>query len=268
MYAPPFQARKAEQSTTRECSSPLDFKPDSFDENYTGGSTPVEKTFRIGFVRKVFTIISVQLLVTASIAYLLASSDWFFDLSRQFQFILYLAGLIAIVIPLMISWSTTLSRRVPLNYILLGIFTVAESYCVGFMANHYKKESVLLAVYLTAIVVGTLSCYALKSKREITYSEGLLITLILGAIISVCLSWLMKIRLVDSLIFAGGCILSGMYFIYDVKKLMVGKDKISLDDYIRGAMHLYIDIMRIFINTLQILSRRGYEEGVMKRKRL
>jgi len=50
-------------------------------------------------------------------------------------------------------------------------------------------------------------------------------------------------------------VVSGLYLIYDIKIIM-GKDgiKLSMDDYIRGAMHLYIDIIRIFIKILQFLA--------------
>mmetsp|Transcript_1293 Transcript_1293/g.114 ORF Transcript_1293/g.114 Transcript_1293/m.114 type:complete len:86 (-) Transcript_1293:5-262(-) len=56
------------------------------------------------------------------------------------------------------------------------------------------------------------------------------------------------------LIYLGfGVILYSLYLIYDTQ-LIVGKDeyhfKISIDDYILGAMVLYIDIIMLFIKIL------------------
>lgn len=49
----------------------------------------------------------------------------------------------------------SLRRQTPHNYILLILFTIAESILLGFLGAATKPEIVLLAVFLTAgIVVG------------------------------------------------------------------------------------------------------------------
>lgn len=166
------------------------------------------------------------------------------------------------IISLALGLSSTLSQRVPLNYTLLGIFTLCQGYCVGFIAAQYSKETVLTAAYLTAAVVGVLAVYALRSKTEISYHGGLILMISLGSLVLTFLSWLTGVRFFDSLIFAGACVISGLYLIYDVKMLM-GRDnrmKLSLDDYIKGSMHLYIDVVKIFINILQMFANKAEEE--------
>ena len=61
-----------------------------------------------------------------------------------------------------------LSRRVPTNYILLGIFAVCEAYLVGFIATHYEPQIVLAAAFYTAVVTAAISVYAFTTKKDFT----------------------------------------------------------------------------------------------------
>jgi len=209
-----------------------------------------------------------QLLVTVFFAHFFLSQRWFWKLNKHFSLFVTLSGFTAFITSVALSLSTTLSRRVPLNYILLTIFTLAQSYCVGFLAGHYSRETVMTAVYLTAALVSALAIYAMTSKTEITYYGGFILLLTTAGLGVSFLHWITGFGFLESLSFAGGCILSGLYLIYDIK-LMMGNDrfKLTLDDYISGAMHLYIDIIRIFVEILQMMQTRAEEEEERKKRR-
>lgn len=52
-----------------------------------------------------------------------------------------------------------------------------------------------------------------------------------------------------------GVVLYGMYLVYDVQLIAGGHTvKIEIDDYILGAMLLYIDIIILFLRILRILA--------------
>lgn len=239
----------------------------SSSEYYKAEST-IEKSLRVNFVRKVFSITAIQLFITAIIAHMFMSHPLFYKINYYFSGLVTLAGFVAFIISMGLGFSTTLSRRVPLNYILLGIFTMSEAYCVGFIAAQYSREKVISAVYLTAVVVAVLAGYALYSKTEITYHGGLILLISLGSLVLTFFSWLTGFRFFDSLIYAGATVMSGLYLIYDVKLLM-GTDrlKLSLDDYVKGSMHLYIDIVKVFINILQMFANKAEEEREEQERR-
>jgi len=259
MYAPEFQAQDQHQTyptfgESYKASSTLpqaDFvKPDATEATYDYSTTedsPIRKNLRVNFTRKVFAITALQLLVTAFFAHFFLSQRWFWKLNKHFSLFVTLSGFVAFITSTALSLSTTLSRRVPLNYILLTVFTLAQSYCVGFLAGQYSRETVMTAVYFTAAIVSALAIYAMRSKTEVTYHGGLIILLSTAALGVSFLHWITRFGFLDSISFAGGCVLSGLYLIYDIK-LMMGSDrfKLTLDDYISGAMHLYVDIIRIF----------------------
>ena len=62
-----------------------------------------------------------------------------------------------------------LDRKVPTNYILLGVFTGAEAYTVMFVCAKVRSPIIVLeAALLTAGIVIGLTVYAMTSKRDFT----------------------------------------------------------------------------------------------------
>merc|ERR1719174_846976 len=59
-------------------------------------------------------------------------------------------------------------RKVPLNYVLLTLFTLAESVMVGFICIQYTQESVVIALSITAFVVVGLTIFACQTKYDFT----------------------------------------------------------------------------------------------------
>merc|ERR1719221_1481885 len=59
-------------------------------------------------------------------------------------------------------------RRSPLNYCLLFAFTIVESVIVGFLCIQYTKESLILAVGLTAFITIALSIFACTTSIDFT----------------------------------------------------------------------------------------------------
>merc|ERR1712032_1679580 len=61
-----------------------------------------------------------------------------------------------------------LMRESPTNYLILSIFTLAESVMVGMVCASYTKESVLIALAVTTLVVFTLSLFACQTTYDFT----------------------------------------------------------------------------------------------------
>lgn len=219
------------------------------------GSGKISDQLRVNFVRKVFSITAVQLIITTIFTYFSVYNNSFFRFQAVHTGLSGLAAFVLIATSLALGFSQTLSRKVPTNYVLLGLFTLSESYLVSFIAGQYDPELVLMALFLTATVVTSLAIYALSTKTEVTYFGGLIGLISIGLFAGFFLSWFIRLHFLHCLMFAGSCVISGLYLIYDIK-LIMGKDalKLTLDDYIKGAMHLYIDIIRIFLKILELLA--------------
>jgi FtsH-binding integral membrane protein len=67
-----------------------------------------------------------------------------------------------------------LARTVPINFILLGIITLTESYILSHITSEYKPESVFTIFAMTSAGFIGLSLYAVYSGRDFTIHYGVL----------------------------------------------------------------------------------------------
>ena len=147
------------------------------------------------------------------------------------------------------------ARKVPLNYILLAIFTLTECYTISIITGLTDGMTVLMAGSLTAAVTVSLTIYAFKTKTDFTTCGGFLFVCIAALIVGSIIGAIVRSKILNLVLCVLGVIIYGLYLIFDTQ-LLVGKNRhaFSIDDYIVAAMFLYIDIIQIFLYILQILS--------------
>lgn len=63
-------------------------------------------------------------------------------------------------------------RKSPLNLIVLGIFTLAESFMLGVISSRYTGQEIFLAVGITAAVCLGLTLFAFQTKIDFTVMGG------------------------------------------------------------------------------------------------
>mmetsp|Transcript_54 Transcript_54/g.62 ORF Transcript_54/g.62 Transcript_54/m.62 type:complete len:292 (-) Transcript_54:131-1006(-) len=218
----------------------------------------LDKVVRQGFVRKVFSILGIQLAVTfgsilfsvnnASMNNFLSDPDrsgWFVGLGLFFL----------IMSTIMIACCTHLTRRHPHNIILLSIYTVAQSMLLSTITVAYDVAAVMIACGTTLAVVVSLIAFASQTKYDFTgmgmYLYVALWTLILfGFIASFSNSDGMQ------LVYAAlGTLIFSFYIVYDTQLILGGNHKMrfSIDDYVLAALMLYIDIIELFLFILRLI---------------
>ena len=150
---------------------------------------------------------------------------------------------------------STCGRKVPNNYICLSIFTLTEAYIFSSFTSFLDPDIVFIAATLTAAMTISLTIYAMKTETDLTYCGAFLFMAFCMLFVGSFLAFFFAGQLVNILISIFTVILFGLYIVYDTQ-LICGNHalKLSTDDYIIGALHLYIDIMRIFLEILKILA--------------
>jgi FtsH-binding integral membrane protein len=147
------------------------------------------------------------------------------------------------------------ARKVPLNYILLAIFTACEAYTISCITTVYSPEEVAIAACLTAAVTVGLSLYACYKKSEdMTMLGSLLFTVTGVAMVAMILAWIFRSKYLELAICGFCVILWGLWIVYDTQLIVANKDgAYSVDDYIIAAMNLYIDITQLFLEILRLV---------------
>ena len=213
---------------------------------------------RMGFIRKVYGILSAQLVLTALICLIpFTSYDARMFFIRNSGLVLFFM-IVGLVLICMLACVKNLARSVPTNYIILFTFTACEAYLVAYCcAVVGDPRLVLTATFMTAGIVVALTMYALTTKKDFTMCGGML---------WVCLMSLIMLGLFsiffgpafDLVICCFGVVLFGIYLIADTQMIVGGRShQLDKDEYVFGALMLYLDILNIFLYLLQILAILG-----------
>ncbi|XP_053601832.1 protein lifeguard 4-like [Plodia interpunctella] len=215
---------------------------------YRNNVLNADREIRLAFVRKVYGLLSVQLLATVAISgvFLLVKpvqgfiheNTWMVGLA----FILSMVTLIALIFK---------RRDHPANLYLLAAFTVVQAYTVGTIVSFYNTAVVLQALGLTFAVVFALTLYTLNTKRDFTFiGYGLvagLSVLLIGGFLQI---FIQSSALEMALAFSGA-ILFSFFLIFDTQMMMT---TLSPEEYILATINLYMDIINLFLHILRILN--------------
>lgn len=219
------------------------------------GISATENDLRLGFIRKVFGLVSCQLALTAAVALFLVLNpplQHAMASSLAIQLTLMLVS-IAGLIPLYIY-----KDRHPLNLGLLALWTLVFSTTVGMACTFYAPIIVVQAVVITAATVTALTVYTFAATRrgqQFTWLGPILYTGLWTLIFWGLIQLIFRpgplgqtvYSLVGALLFCG-------YIIFDVHVLAT---RLDVDDYIWGSVALYLDIINLFMYILRILGNNS-----------
>ena len=215
-----------------------------------------DKIIRMGFIRKVYSILSIMLIVWASIVAAFTLSDSAKAFAARSGPLVFVAMGVSIVSLLTLACCGSVRRQFPMNFICLGIFTLAQSISFGFIVAFYKTQIVLIALAVTAVICIAITIFAMQTKYDFTKYTGF--ALVAGVVLMlfgfICI--FVRIPILNTVYACLGALIFGFYLIMDTQTIIGGthKNQLSPEEYIFGAITLFTDIINIFLFILQILN--------------
>jgi len=221
----------------------------------TGPVAELDAMWRKQFISKVYGILCMQLAVTFVICYAMmqlggynlymwtmTSGYW----TRSLSMILTLVTLVALF---------CYKNRHPFNFFLLGCFTVSMSYLIGVTCTAYAAMGysvvVVEAFAITSLLFVGLTLFVRYSKIDFSFLglvlPMLLMTLIIFGLFSMFAFPSFAFRQVYALL---GCLIFVGYVLFDTSMIIT---YLNYDDYILGAINLYLDFINLFMFILQLL---------------
>ena len=218
----------------------------------------INSKIREGFIYKVFGIVLYQLILLFIMVYLGFTFKYFHDLLLTSSKMLIITFIIFFTCLLLPIFKPSLYRTVPINYILLTVFSLSFGWWIAAFTILYTKTSVLFVLCLTVVTVASLTVYAFFTKKDYTVYGSFLFTALIVLIVASLLELFFPIPILRLIIAYFSLMLFSIYLIYDVQ-LVIGdkKHKFSEDDYILAALNIYLDIVNIFIELLQLFGTRN-----------
>ncbi|XP_014248373.1 protein lifeguard 1-like isoform X1 [Cimex lectularius] len=226
------------------------------DYNYEAQMHFDDESVRRGFIRKVYSILFTQLLVSVGVVSLFTFSVKVQDFVSHNIWILIVAIVVNIVLVIMLVCCEGVRRKAPMNFIVLGLFTLTEGFLLGVIAASYNSSEVMIALGMCAVVVFSLTIFSFQTKMDFTKWGGALFAcFIIFFIFSLLAFIFMKGRLMQLIIAAVGACIFSLFIIYDTQLMLGGKHKYSIspEEYIFASLNLYLDIINLFIYILQFI---------------
>lgn len=216
---------------------------------YKNNVINAEVHVRLGFLRKVYSLLSVQLLVTVIIGAVCSLVEPVKVFIHQNDWMVLVAFVLSFVTLIALF---ALRRESPTNLILLAVFTIVQAYTVGVIVSFYEQRIVLQAVLLTFTVVAGITLFTFNTKKDFSFlGYGLfagLCVLLVGGILQL----FVQSSALELLISIAGALLFSLFIIYDTQQMMT---TLSPEEYILATINLYLDIVNLFIYILRILQQ-------------
>ncbi|KAL2469821.1 Bax inhibitor-1 family protein [Abeliophyllum distichum] len=209
---------------------------------------------RWAFIRKVYSILCIQLLITFGVAL----GMFFIRPIREFMH--STSGLYTMIALIVVTFILCIlmhyvSKRHPWNYVVMFLFTFAMAFMIGAVCNQKKGETVLMAAGLTLLVTVGLTVYTFwAAKRGQDFS--FLGPFLLCALLLLFAFGLIRIlfpmgRIAELVIGCIGALVFSGFIIYDTDNLI---KRFDYDEYIEAACSLFLDIINLFMYVLMILN--------------
>jgi protein lifeguard len=231
---------------------------------------------RNSFIARVYAILSCQLVFTAIVCIAFGTYTPLTNISMLDRSGHYTNPLVAIplggILLSTIAWfricaSPQARQKSPNKWWWLSLFTVGEALSLGCLSSLYDLKSVILAMGATAVAAVTVSAYTIlqtNSKYDLSqwgatlssWAMILLVYLLVG--LAQNLGWLPTqfIPYTDMAYSAFASVLFSLFLAHHTKLIVGGKHskyRMNEKDYVFGAMALYVDIVNIFLNILQLI---------------
>ena len=204
---------------------------------------------RMAFIRKVYTILTCQLALTAALSTVSFFSDSYKSWIQSNTWLMWVSLFGAIGFMFLTFWKR---KSWPMNILFLSGFTSLEAYSISVITSFYESRIVLQALIITLGIFIALTLFACQTKYDFTswapYLFGALWVLIIFGFMAMFFPGGKTIELVYGVVAA--LIFSG-YILVDTQMVM---RHYAVEEEIAASISLYLDVLNLFLAILRILN--------------
>jgi FtsH-binding integral membrane protein len=206
----------------------------------------------MAFIRKVYSILTVQLALTFALSSVSFFSASYKSWIQQNAWLTWVSLFGAIGFMFLTYWKR---KSYPMNLVFLTGFTALEAYAISVITSFYESRIVLTALVFTLSIFVALTLFACQSKYDFTswvpYLAGSLWMMIIFGFMAAFFPYSSGVELGYGI--AGSLIFSG-YILVDTQMVM---RHYHVEEEIAAAISLYLDIINLFLSILRILNSQN-----------
>jgi len=250
--APP--SYQAESSSHNDLLGGPRGEDDNLPDDFKFGGSVAEATIpiRMQFVRKVYSILTIQILATIAISSVSYFSVGYKRWIQSNPWMMWVSLFGAIGFLLLTFWKR---KSYPTNLLFLGVFTALEAYSISVIVSFYETKIVLEALILTAGIFVALTLFACQTKYDFTSWMPYLVGGLWGLILFGFMAAFFPYNSTAELVYGGiAALLFSAYILVDTQLVM---RHYHVEEEIAAAISLYLDIINLFLAILRILNSQS-----------
>ncbi|PHH76699.1 hypothetical protein CDD82_3883 [Ophiocordyceps australis] len=227
---------------------------DNIPDDFKFGGSVAEATVEIRnqFIRKVYTILTAQLVVTAAISSVSFFSASYKSWIQSHEALVWVSLIGSLVFLGLTYWKR---KSYPTNILFISLFTATEAYTVSVIVSFYRTSIVLNAVILTAAIFVFLSLFACQTRYDFTSWMPYLFGALWGLLIFGLMAAFLPYNSTMELIYSGvAALIFSAYILVDTQLIMRHH---HVEEEIAAAISLYLDIINLFLAILRILNSQN-----------
>uniref|UniRef100_A0A665W9D8 Transmembrane BAX inhibitor motif containing 4 n=1 Tax=Echeneis naucrates TaxID=173247 RepID=A0A665W9D8_ECHNA len=218
------------------------------DFNYGTNVATASVQIRMDFLRKVYSLLSVQIILTTATSALFMFSQTIKDYVHTSPAVVLISGLgsLALLVALAVY-----RHKHPVNLYLLLVFvsTILTAICLP-TVTFYEYSTVLQALFLTSAVFVGLTAYTFQSKRDFSKMGVGLFACLWILILASFMRFFFDSDTTELALSGAGALVFCGFIIYDTHLLM---KQLSPEEHILASINLYLDIVNLFLHILRLL---------------
>eukprot|EP00915_Cephaloidophora_sp_WS-2016_P009246 GHVH01013128.1.p1 GENE.GHVH01013128.1~~GHVH01013128.1.p1 ORF type:complete len:207 (-),score=36.85 GHVH01013128.1:92-712(-) len=201
------------------------------------------------------SIFGLQMALSAFVAVAMMF-NWFhlYSFMVHHLWLLWVSMITSIALPIVLSCG--MSKKQPWNWVLLFFFTLSEAVMVGALCANVGSRSgvgvIVSALLVTTAVVVGLTLWALQTNKDFGDYMGYAYVGMVALMMTGLVSLIFPSSFAHSAISCMSGMLMGFYLLVDMQRLF--RKDVDLDDYILIAMQIYLDVVILFIDILDLMS--------------
>ncbi|XP_068611387.1 protein lifeguard 4 [Brachionichthys hirsutus] len=217
------------------------------DFNYGTNVATASVQIRMDFLRKVYSLFSLQILITTATSALFMFSQTIKEFVHSNPAVVLGLALGSLILLLILA---VYRHQHPVNLYLLLLFTLLEAASVATALTFYDYSTVLQALFLTCAVFAGLTAYTFQSKRDFSKMGAGLFACIWILVIAGFMRLFFNSDSVELVMAGAGALVFCGFIIYDTHLLM---KQLSPEEHILASINLYLDIVNLFLHILRVL---------------
>lgn len=232
--------------------------PPLHDQINFNGQLFENKKIRHNFIKKVYSLLTIQLMLTAVVIALFALHPGVHAWARANRWFHLASFAVGFIILMAITCMGDLRRKHPHNLIALFAFTAAESLMLAAVTVMYDTKAILLAATMTGVICVSLTLFAMQTRYDFTAKLGIMIVVLMVAIFAMIIASFIPANSTTMLVMASiMAVIMGIFLVIDTQMIIGGTHQLQMspEEYVFAAINLYLDIINMFLYILAIMGR-------------